>query len=325
MIFGETRVEQHAAHELDVAVGARMARSRDRQALALERRSCRRARDRLERLHRRSRKHDGFWVAQRQRGVTIRRASTIAAPACRDSTKPPLSAVASSTEESTESVPGMPSRICLALRTPYSGGMIQRHSYALTATWTGNRGSGTSGTRDYDRSVTLRVDGKPDLLGSADKPFFGDPERWNPERPAHRGARAVPPAVVPARLRAARRRGHRVHRQRDGRDRAVGRRRPLHRRHAAPERHGSRRGDARGGCRSACGCARVVLHRQLRQLSRRLRAHRRGRRIGHTHPADPGCAGGCGRSAPLVRQNALELLHGSLSRQLVVRSGQLLA
>ncbi|MGO1412397.1 MULTISPECIES: OsmC family protein [unclassified Microbacterium] len=59
--------------------------------------------------------------------------------------------------------------------------MIQRHSYALTATWTGNRGSGTSGTRDYDRSVTLRVDGKPDLLGSADKPFFGDPERWNPE------------------------------------------------------------------------------------------------------------------------------------------------
>ncbi|WP_119698205.1 OsmC family protein [Microbacterium halotolerans] len=59
--------------------------------------------------------------------------------------------------------------------------MFQRHSYALTATWTGNRGSGTSGTRDYDRSVTLSVDGKPDLLGSADRPFFGDPERWNPE------------------------------------------------------------------------------------------------------------------------------------------------
>ncbi|MFJ4224779.1 OsmC family protein [Microbacterium sp. NPDC089695] len=55
------------------------------------------------------------------------------------------------------------------------------HHYALTATWTGNTGTGTSGYREYRRDVTLAVDGKPDVLASADKPFRGDPSRWNPE------------------------------------------------------------------------------------------------------------------------------------------------
>lgn len=55
------------------------------------------------------------------------------------------------------------------------------HRYSLTASWTGNRGTGTSGYRDYDRSVRLSVAGKPDLLTSADAIFRGDPERWNPE------------------------------------------------------------------------------------------------------------------------------------------------
>ena len=59
--------------------------------------------------------------------------------------------------------------------------MPGEHSYAMRATWTGDRGSGTSGYRDYDRSVTLEVEGKPALLGSADAPFRGDPARWNPE------------------------------------------------------------------------------------------------------------------------------------------------
>lgn len=58
---------------------------------------------------------------------------------------------------------------------------LGEHHYALTTTWTGNRGSGTSGYRDYARDVTVQVDGKPDLLASADKPFRGDPTRWNPE------------------------------------------------------------------------------------------------------------------------------------------------
>lgn len=59
--------------------------------------------------------------------------------------------------------------------------MWGEHRYALKATWTGNRGSGTSGYRDYDRAVTLTVDGKPEIAASSDKPFRGDATRWNPE------------------------------------------------------------------------------------------------------------------------------------------------
>lgn len=59
--------------------------------------------------------------------------------------------------------------------------MNGEHTYRLRARWTGDRGTGTSGYRDYDRSVTIDVEGKPSLLASADVPFRGDPERWNPE------------------------------------------------------------------------------------------------------------------------------------------------
>ncbi|WEG09923.1 OsmC family protein [Microbacterium horticulturae] len=59
--------------------------------------------------------------------------------------------------------------------------MLGEHHYRVQAEWTGDRGTGTSGYRDYDRLVTLRSEGKPDLPASADKPFRGDPSRWNPE------------------------------------------------------------------------------------------------------------------------------------------------
>jgi len=59
--------------------------------------------------------------------------------------------------------------------------MFGEHRYGLRTTWTGDRGTGTSGYRDYDRSVTIEIEGKPDLLASSDKPFRGDPSRWNPE------------------------------------------------------------------------------------------------------------------------------------------------
>ncbi|KQY55421.1 MULTISPECIES: OsmC family protein [unclassified Nocardioides] len=55
------------------------------------------------------------------------------------------------------------------------------HTYALDLTWQGNRGTGTSGYRDYTRDVLLRADGKPDLEASADPTFRGDRGRWNPE------------------------------------------------------------------------------------------------------------------------------------------------
>lgn len=55
------------------------------------------------------------------------------------------------------------------------------HTYDLSLTWTGNLGTGTSGYRDYSRAVLASSNGRPDLELSADKPFRGDPTRWNPE------------------------------------------------------------------------------------------------------------------------------------------------
>lgn len=60
--------------------------------------------------------------------------------------------------------------------------MITRHhDYTIGVRWDGNLGSGTSGYRDYSRELTVSADGKHELEGSADKPFRGDPSRWNPE------------------------------------------------------------------------------------------------------------------------------------------------
>lgn len=55
------------------------------------------------------------------------------------------------------------------------------HSYAVTVTWQGNRGQGTTGYRDYDRNHVIRGEGKPDIAGSSDPSFRGDRSRWNPE------------------------------------------------------------------------------------------------------------------------------------------------
>lgn len=55
------------------------------------------------------------------------------------------------------------------------------HTYRVSVEWTGNRGTGTSGYREYDRDHTIRADGKPDIPGSADPAFRGDAARWNPE------------------------------------------------------------------------------------------------------------------------------------------------
>ena len=55
------------------------------------------------------------------------------------------------------------------------------HHYRLAVEWTGNRGTGTSGYRDYERSHVIRAAGKPDIAGSSDPAFRGDAARWNPE------------------------------------------------------------------------------------------------------------------------------------------------
>lgn len=55
------------------------------------------------------------------------------------------------------------------------------HTYATTVTWMGNRGTGTTGYRDYDRSNETAAAGRPTLSGSSDPAFRGDASRWNPE------------------------------------------------------------------------------------------------------------------------------------------------
>ena len=60
--------------------------------------------------------------------------------------------------------------------------MDHRHRYAVSVEWTGNRGTGTSGYRDYGRDHLVRADGKlHELAGSSDRVFHGDRDRWNPE------------------------------------------------------------------------------------------------------------------------------------------------
>jgi organic hydroperoxide reductase OsmC/OhrA len=60
--------------------------------------------------------------------------------------------------------------------------MLKTHRYELTVTWTGDRGTGTSGYRAYSRAHEVSAPGRPPLLGSSDPAFRGEPDRWNPEQ-----------------------------------------------------------------------------------------------------------------------------------------------
>ena len=60
--------------------------------------------------------------------------------------------------------------------------MTRVHTYDTVVTWTGNRGTGTSGYRHYDRAHEVTADSPAKILGSSDPPFRGDPSRWNPEQ-----------------------------------------------------------------------------------------------------------------------------------------------
>lgn len=59
--------------------------------------------------------------------------------------------------------------------------MEKEHNYAVKIEWTGNKGSGTDDYRNYERSHTITIDGKPAILGSSDTPFRGDGGKHNPE------------------------------------------------------------------------------------------------------------------------------------------------
>jgi organic hydroperoxide reductase OsmC/OhrA len=55
------------------------------------------------------------------------------------------------------------------------------HTYTCSLRWTGNRGTGTASYQAYGRDHVFSSSGKPDLQGSSDPAFRGDPSRYNPE------------------------------------------------------------------------------------------------------------------------------------------------
>jgi organic hydroperoxide reductase OsmC/OhrA len=59
--------------------------------------------------------------------------------------------------------------------------MPKIHSYHVSVTWTGNRGTGTSGHRAYDRDHNVTAERRPVIAASSEPLFRGDPARWNPE------------------------------------------------------------------------------------------------------------------------------------------------
>lgn len=55
------------------------------------------------------------------------------------------------------------------------------HEYAARLIWTGSSGAGTASYASYGREYRVVIEGKPDLLGTADPAFRGEADRHNPE------------------------------------------------------------------------------------------------------------------------------------------------
>ncbi len=59
--------------------------------------------------------------------------------------------------------------------------MSAAHEYKSRLTWEGNLGDGTSTYQGYGRQWRVHVEGKPDIVGSADPGFRGESDKHNPE------------------------------------------------------------------------------------------------------------------------------------------------
>jgi organic hydroperoxide reductase OsmC/OhrA len=59
--------------------------------------------------------------------------------------------------------------------------MSKQHQYNLSLEWTGNKGAGTSGYSNYERSHIIRKENKPNIELSSDPAFLGDIKKYNPE------------------------------------------------------------------------------------------------------------------------------------------------
>ena len=56
--------------------------------------------------------------------------------------------------------------------------MRNLHTYRLALSW---KGDPEQNTVSNDRKYQISIEGKPELFGSADQPFFGDNTLYNPE------------------------------------------------------------------------------------------------------------------------------------------------
>lgn len=59
--------------------------------------------------------------------------------------------------------------------------MNKQHNFTLQVKWTGNKGTGTSDYREYERHHAVIAENKVDILCSSDPAFRGDGTKHNPE------------------------------------------------------------------------------------------------------------------------------------------------
>ncbi len=59
--------------------------------------------------------------------------------------------------------------------------MAQAHEFHTAIRWTGNKGDGTKDYTSYERSHTISIKNKADILASSDPVFKGDGTKPNPE------------------------------------------------------------------------------------------------------------------------------------------------
>jgi organic hydroperoxide reductase OsmC/OhrA len=58
---------------------------------------------------------------------------------------------------------------------------MKLHEDTIRIIWTGNQGVGTKDYKAYERSHTISIEGKPEILGSSDAAFRGDKTKHSPE------------------------------------------------------------------------------------------------------------------------------------------------
>jgi organic hydroperoxide reductase OsmC/OhrA len=61
------------------------------------------------------------------------------------------------------------------------GGKKNTHDYKAHLVWEGNLGTGTTTYQGYGRKYRMQIEGKPEIVGSADPMFRGDANAYNPE------------------------------------------------------------------------------------------------------------------------------------------------